>query len=512
MAIIEISSLEELQLIGNDIAYPANGDYELVEDIDGAGEASFTPLCSSEGNPFTGTFDGKKHTISNLTIPISGINPRGLFAYVADGGQISNVIIEDSSVVGYQAGMVVGKVTKTTSGLSPSGITNVLCRRCSVRGTTSAGGILGITNTAYLPPYDGLSTVLLNCSHFRNGTVNTVSTSVIGGVVGSASDSSLQKCSAVDVELSCSATYKAYAGGIFGEGSEQPNRLVLAQDCFFRGSINCPNANSRAGGISGRIGYALVDILRITRCYSVVTATSPVIGNTGELPSVQQTYWESLFYRSGENITDDPINESLPKTDGELKEVSLYSSWDSVDTWTLVEGTYPELQCSILVEPIQYTVSVETDPESGGSATVNGGTSVTADEGTVLTFSQTPAEGYTFVGWYKDDVLIETLPETLTEDATYVAVYKLTPEPEPESTYIPNPMLQIRWRDDNKGKWSAYRTIPLGVEGETDIFRRLFKLGQYKARQYEIVVSSSVPVTISSIYEYLKGSGENDGS
>ena len=94
---------------------------------------------------------------------------------------------------------------------------------------------------------------------------------------------------------------------------------------------------------------------------------------------------------------------------------------------------------------------------------------------------------------------------------------KIVPPPEPAGpipnpAYAPSPTIQIRWRDNNKGNWSAWRTIALGEEGDTEIFRRLFKLGQYEERQYEFVCSSPVPLTISAIYELLIGSGENHGS
>ena len=76
--VIDISSAEDLQRIGNDPAYPLNGDYRLTQNIDATATAGwnegagFDPIGhytdDRSHQDFSGTFDGQGHTISGLVI------------------------------------------------------------------------------------------------------------------------------------------------------------------------------------------------------------------------------------------------------------------------------------------------------------------------------------------------------------------------------------------------------------------------------------------------------------
>ena len=62
----------------------------------------WTPIGNSEGNAYTGTFDGQDHTISGLYAEINSDNTYtytyvGLFGCI-DGGTVQNVTVEDSSL------------------------------------------------------------------------------------------------------------------------------------------------------------------------------------------------------------------------------------------------------------------------------------------------------------------------------------------------------------------------------------------------------------------------------
>lgn len=52
------------------------------------------------------------------------------------------------------------------------------------------------------------------------------------------------------------------------------------------------------------------------------------------------------------------------------------------------------------------------------------------------------------------------------------------------------PVIQIRWKDDNKG-WGNWRQVSMGKLGESEFFARIYRLGQYRTRQYEIVHSDN---------------------
>lgn len=112
---IVIRTAEDLLKIGNDAAYPLNGDYTLVADLDLSHIESFTPIggsfseCGivSGNNVFSGTFDGRGHTLVGLNISVSETERIhvGLFGSVGssnrnDPAVIKNLILKNVTVTG----------------------------------------------------------------------------------------------------------------------------------------------------------------------------------------------------------------------------------------------------------------------------------------------------------------------------------------------------------------------------------------------------------------------------
>lgn len=64
-----------------------------------------------------------------------------------------------------------------------------------------------------------------------------------------------------------------------------------------------------------------------------------------------------------------------------------------------------------------------------------------------------------------------------------------------------SPVMTIRWRNNGKTEWSSERVINLGSIGQTEIIRKIHKLGSYDSRQYEISVTDATPFMIGSIKE-----------
>ncbi len=90
---------------------------ELVNDID-LSDKEFLPIGRAVDNdnfkPYSGTFDGQGHKITNMTISTTS-NHQGLFGVISDGAYIKNVIVDATCSVtvnneGYAAGLV-GAVT-----------------------------------------------------------------------------------------------------------------------------------------------------------------------------------------------------------------------------------------------------------------------------------------------------------------------------------------------------------------------------------------------------------------
>jgi len=97
---IPIGSIQELQKIGNDAAYPLDGEYVLTHDIDASetawwnGIEGFEPIGSPFQDYFTGSFDGQGHVISELYIRRTEVHV-GLFGDVGAGARISNLGLID---------------------------------------------------------------------------------------------------------------------------------------------------------------------------------------------------------------------------------------------------------------------------------------------------------------------------------------------------------------------------------------------------------------------------------
>ena len=72
--------------------------------------------------------------------------------------------------------------------------------------------------------------------------------------------------------------------------------------------------------------------------------------------------------------------------------------------------------------PTQYSLSVTAG--EGGTVSTEGGT---YDEGTEVTITATPSEGYEFVGWEGNDSSNESLTITLNSDQTLQALFELIP-------------------------------------------------------------------------------------
>jgi hypothetical protein len=73
-------------------------------------------------------------------------------------------------------------------------------------------------------------------------------------------------------------------------------------------------------------------------------------------------------------------------------------------------------------EPVEYTLTVSA--AVGGAVSTEGGT---YDEGTEVTFSATPSDGYRFTGWEGSDSTNESLTISLNSNQTYQALFELIP-------------------------------------------------------------------------------------
>lgn len=309
---IEISSITELQKIGNDDAYPLDGKYYLKSDIDASVTTSwndgkgFSPIGSSL-SPFTGIFDGNGHKISNLYINRTALDFVGVFGY-ADGtfsGKIENLIVDSVDITG----------------------------------KTYVGGVVGVL-------YEGFD--LLNSD--VSGKV--VGNEYVGGLVGS----SFSFCNINSSSSNVNVEGKNYAGGIAGSnagavlnvnssGNVVGSRWVGGLVGFDTGQIRYSYSSSNVDGkrdVGGLIGYKSGYLLHLYS-YGRVSGEVNLGGLIGSVDVLSPpTAINSCFYNittSGQTDT----GKGVGKPDSEMKLQKTYDGWDFYNVWKIEEGIgYPE--------------------------------------------------------------------------------------------------------------------------------------------------------------------------
>ena len=149
---------------------------ELTGNIDMAGQ-DWTPIGADKDHFFSGTFDGKNHTISNLTLSPTG-NYDGLFGYTT--GAIQNLKVTGSF-----------KLTETYG----------------------ANGIAPIAGVA------DVGSVIINCTTQFEISSDMIVYMAIGGIAGQAIGAKIENCQS-DTSIAI-GTYQSYVAALQGIPLEQ---------------------------------------------------------------------------------------------------------------------------------------------------------------------------------------------------------------------------------------------------------------------------------------------------
>ncbi|GHU40298.1 hypothetical protein FACS1894190_07030 [Spirochaetia bacterium] len=270
---------EELKAIGKTAAYPLNGKYILIKNLD-LSDGVWAPI-GTEGNPFSGIFSGGFNTISGLRLPGGSNRYIGLFGYVLGTGAahagIKNLKVNIASssislnsgsseqnlgiICGYAenayfeniiaSGTAAGlKITKANgfAGVSAGGIAGRIVSSATSPTTTFIDGGTRISGCA------SLLSLTLNAD-----TVGNTETTYLGGIVGTTYTNgtgalliTIQKSYSTGTINLKNTTGNAAAGGInaysfCGSGSE--NARII--ECYSSGDITCKGIRLLCGGILG---------------------------------------------------------------------------------------------------------------------------------------------------------------------------------------------------------------------------------------------------------------------
>lgn len=379
-----IATAEDLNDIGN---HPEdfNKCFLMVADINLADYtgAQFN-IIGSEGNPFTGIFDGADHTISNFTYTAADTSFIGIFGLVDDpNAVIKYLTLIDPNINptgdSYCVGSLVGCFGY--GNIAGCGVKN-----CNVSGRYCAGGLVGINYAGNISRCYAMGTilavegqagglvgtcnedaVLLNC--YSKGNISAQTGAPInanaGGLVGYNRESFIFSCfSNADVfsEVMAgglvgtnwnSTIYRCYAGGTVsgtdwvGGGLVGYNNISSEIiNCYATGIVSVPNGKATGGLVGVNEGYS-----SLTHCYAIgyVSGDENIGGLVGynDNGSYNKCFWNSENNQDINgigNLTDPNV---IAETTENMKKQSTFTDagWDFIEIWNIGENqTYPFLR------------------------------------------------------------------------------------------------------------------------------------------------------------------------
>jgi hypothetical protein len=177
----------------------------------------FNRIGTDYDHPFTGTFDGNSHIISNFTYTAPTTRYVGLFGYVGSGGQIKNLGLINVNVTGqYDTGGLVGYNNGT--------ITNSYATGTVTGSSWDTGGLVGYNNGTITNSY---------------ATGNVTGYYYTGGLVGYNSYGTITDCSA---DGSVNGRYPT--GGLVGDNG---GTII---NCYATGTVT-GQGDCTGGGLVG---------------------------------------------------------------------------------------------------------------------------------------------------------------------------------------------------------------------------------------------------------------------
>lgn len=299
-----ISDAAGLAAIGNDLA----GEYELTADIELTGE--WMPIGNNDA-PFTGTFDGKGHTIKGLTATENG-NWIGLFGVVT--GSVQNVRLTDANIYGNEhVGILAGRVCN-------GGIVNNVFTAGYINGRDHAGGIVGDAGEGEATVSNCLSAAYVIARDYQ-----------AGGIVGWSKGTVTISNNIFIGEASCGGW--AGVGGIVGfveDGTTTVAHNVnaarsLKGNAFDATKEDIPGNQRQTRGIVG----------------CVYNDNSIVVSQDNRTSAATV-----IYDRSGNVIDQEQMSvdfNGLITPEADLKKAATYTAMGFGSVWNLQDGNYPVL-------------------------------------------------------------------------------------------------------------------------------------------------------------------------
>ena len=364
----------------DDTAIDTPQDLTISYDLETPINQGFDPVGTYDveqaNSEFTGSFDGQNHTIRNLSIVRIDFDDNcvGLFGATVVGGEVKNVGVINVNITGesYVGGLIgynrdgnisnsysTGNVTGESEyvggliGYNLEGTVSNSYSTGNVTGNNMVGGVVGrnsngnisnsystgnVTGESY--PVGGL--VASNYGNISNSysTGNVTGEQKVGGLVGSnIYGSNISNSFSTGNVTGAGESYDV--GGLVGE-----NDIGNISNSYSTGNVT---GNKRVGGLVGMNHKSTV-----SNSYSTgnVSGESKYVGGLVGMnykSTVSNLYWnsDSTITENSTDVSTDNTKSGVPLTTSEMQGSSASSSmsgFDFTDTWSTVEGDYPELQ------------------------------------------------------------------------------------------------------------------------------------------------------------------------
>lgn len=410
---IEIYDWHDLNQVRDDL----EANYALMEDLDENTEGyaelvdtedGWNPIGEDGLDPFTGTFDGNGHEISDLYINRSETYDVGLFGYIEYGAEVTNLGIVDAKVSGnHYVGALVGYNSGSVSKSYATG---------SVRGIGWIGGLVGWN-------FEG--TIL---GSYADGEVDGEDN--VGGLVGMNLDSKVSNSyAAADV------SGLEYIGGLVGYNDDS-----IISNSYAVGNVRGLEY------VGGLVGYNYDGTISNSYAVGDVSEAEFTGGLVGRQTrgTISNSFWDEESSGTKESAG------GTGKTTVEMKDVATYTvistegleePWDFVadpyddesdeDIWDIdldgiINDGYPFLAWED--EQGEYRLNIYV--EGQGSVVIKGrevgdGWAGELEEGENVELSALPYESWYFEGWTGDyEGKDEEITITMDRDKEITAVFE----------------------------------------------------------------------------------------
>lgn len=329
-----VGCIEQFEKIKNNL----DSHFIQIKDLDASkysSDSNFFPL-SSDGNEFTGSYNGNNREIKNIVINDSFSSEKSIFGSII-GATLSNI-------------------TLVNPYMYVDGFSSLL----ALRNTFSNISNVKIKNATLISLSDKISTVCLE----NQGSINNVSISAyieggadVAGITnfnwGSINKTSFTgHINNLGIQSAGFATFLEMGGSI--TNSRVYNTKITSNDDYVAGLVNYVNN----GEI--RNSYAKANITGVSYAGGI---TNSIFGFTGG--SVHNTYFfGNISAESNVNyiasFSTDSLSDSYANLDAisnlnptpysnvisrdEMKNISTYTNWDFENIWFMGENSTPELK------------------------------------------------------------------------------------------------------------------------------------------------------------------------